>query len=212
MLRTTTRTRARGIPSHRSSSFLAGGDLSDDSSKSSATETDDEKSDFEDLLSEGLEGLEDFDLSPAGGYFSSALEDLTLRLLYFLVTEDFKDGQSKSTLLVYFGGVLGLTSDGSGFQRPGNYTVSLSAFIYCARLVVVEVLLPRTSYDYVSYLARPRSGQLDILNRVRRETICLGSQAPIGEFLSLRAYGRALATADGPSFRFDWSDDGQTIS
>ncbi|KAJ0333793.1 hypothetical protein KNSL1_013725 [Colletotrichum chrysophilum] len=151
-------------------------------------------------------------LSPAGGYFSSALEDLTLRLLYFLVTEDFKDGQSKSTLLVYFGGVLGLTSDGSGFRRPGNYTVSLSAFIYCARLVVVEVLLPRTSYDYVSYLARPRSGQLDILNRVRRETICLGSQAPIGEFLSLRAYGRALATADGPSFRFDWSDDGQTIS
>ncbi|KAE9565765.1 hypothetical protein CGMCC3_g18053 [Colletotrichum fructicola] len=114
------------------------------------------------------------DWSPAGGYFSSALEDLTLRLLYFLMTEEFEDGQSKSTLLVYFGGVLGLTSDGSGFRRPGNYTASLSAFIYCARLVVVEVLLPWTSHDYVSYPARPRSGQLDILNRVRRETMCLG--------------------------------------
>ncbi|KAF4492952.1 ATP-dependent DNA helicase tlh1 [Colletotrichum fructicola Nara gc5] len=241
VLRRTTRMRARGIPSHRASNSPAGGDLSDDESDRSAAETDDE-SDFEDLVSEGWEDFDGFghedanasshtdttedgwatdataspppfpDWSPAGGYFSSALEDLTLRLLYFLMTEEFEDGQSKSTLLVYFGGVLGLTSDGSGFRRPGNYTASLSAFIYCARLVVVEVLLPWTSHDYVSYPARPRSGQLDILNRVRRETMCLGSQAPIGEFLSLRAYGRVLATADGPSFRFDWSDDGQTIS
>ncbi|TQN64268.1 hypothetical protein CSHISOI_11261 [Colletotrichum shisoi] len=75
--------------------------------------------------------------------------DLTLRLLYFLMTEEFEDGQSKSTLLVYFGGVLGLTSDRSGFRRPGNYTANLSAFIYCARLVVIKVLLPRTSHDYV---------------------------------------------------------------
>ncbi|KAF6802469.1 hypothetical protein CMUS01_15342 [Colletotrichum musicola] len=138
--------------------------------------------------------------------------DLTLRLLYFLMTEEFEDGQSKSTLLVYFSGVLGLTSDGSGFRRPGNYTTNLSALIYCARLVVVEVLLPRTGHDYVGYPARPRHGQLDILNRVRRKTMCLASQAPLGEFLSLRAYGRAVTPADGPSFRFNWSDDGQIIS
>ncbi|KAK2035747.1 hypothetical protein LZ31DRAFT_537228 [Colletotrichum somersetense] len=42
--------------------------------------------------------------------------------------------------------------------------------------------------------------------------MCLASQAPLGEFLSLRAYGRAVSSADGPTFRFDWSDDGQTIS
>ncbi|KAK6218095.1 hypothetical protein QIS74_02559 [Colletotrichum tabaci] len=150
--------------------------------------------------------------SLAGDYFSTALEDLTLRLLYFLMTEEFEDGQSKSTLLVYFSGVLGITSDGSGFRRPGNYTANLSAFIYCARLVVIEVLLPRTSHDYVGYPARPRHGQLDVLNRVRRETMCLASQAPLGEFLSLRAYGRTVSPADGPNFRFNWSDDGQTIS
>ncbi|TQN63687.1 hypothetical protein CSHISOI_11754, partial [Colletotrichum shisoi] len=51
------------------------------------------------------------DRSLAGDYFPTALEDLTLRLLYFLMTEEFEDGQSKSTLLVYFGGVLSLTSD-----------------------------------------------------------------------------------------------------
>ncbi|OHW95957.1 hypothetical protein CSPAE12_05386 [Colletotrichum incanum] len=128
------------------------------------------------------------------------------------MTEEFEDGQSKSTLLVYFSGVLGITSDGSGFLRPGNYTANLSAFIYCARLVVIEVLLPRTSHDYVGYPTRPRHGQLDILNRVRRETMCLASQAPLGEFLSLRAYGRTVSPADGPNFRFNWSDDGQTIS
>ncbi|KAK1613528.1 hypothetical protein BDP81DRAFT_336820, partial [Colletotrichum phormii] len=145
--------------------------------------------------------------------------DLTLRLLYFLMTEEFEDGQSKSTLLVYFSRVLGLTSDGTGFRRPGNYTANLSAFIYCARLVIMEVLspqldmlLPQTSHDYVGYPARPRHGQLSILNRVRRETMCLASQAPLGEFLSLRAYGRTVSLADGPSFRFHWSDDGQIIS
>ncbi|KAK0370042.1 hypothetical protein CLIM01_12595 [Colletotrichum limetticola] len=205
----------------------------------SATETSDD-SDYEDLPSEGLECLQDHDHKKTsvrtyatedrlstdvaaqslsfsdrglrGGYFSTALEDLTLRLLYFLMTEEFEDGQSKSTLLVYFSGVLGLTSDGSGFQSPGNYTANLSAFIYCARLIVIEVLLPRTSHDYVGYPARPRHGQLEILNRVRRETMCLASQAPLGEFLSLRAYGRTVSPADGPSFRFSWSDDGQTIS
>ncbi|KAL0764704.1 hypothetical protein CaCOL14_012794 [Colletotrichum acutatum] len=205
----------------------------------SATETSDD-SDYEDLPSEGLECLQDHDHKKMsvrtyatedrlstdvaaqplsfldrglrGDYFSTALEDLTLRLLYFLMTEEFEDGQSKSTLLVYFSGVLGLTSDGSGFQSPGNYTANLSAFIYCVRLIVIEVLLPRTSHDYVGYPARPRHGQLEILNRVRRETMCLASQAPLGEFLSLRAYGRTVSPADGPSFRFSWSDDGQTIS
>ncbi|KAK1950831.1 hypothetical protein LY78DRAFT_543274, partial [Colletotrichum sublineola] len=126
--------------------------------------------------------------------------DLILRLLYFLVTEEFEDGQSKSTLLVYFSGVLGLTSDGTGFHRPRNYTGNLSALVHCSRLVMLEVLLPQTSHDYVSYPARPRHGQLEKLNAVRREKMCLASQAPLGELLSLRAYSRAVAQSDGPSF------------
>lgn len=42
--------------------------------------------------------------------------------------------------------------------------------------------------------------------------MCLGSQAPLGELLSLRSYGRAFSRTDGPSFRVRWSDDGDTVS
>ncbi|KAK2035686.1 hypothetical protein LZ31DRAFT_625511 [Colletotrichum somersetense] len=76
----------------------------------------------------------------------------------------------------------------------------------------MEVLLPQTSHDYVGYPARPRHRQLDILNWVCRESICLASQAPLREFLSLRAYRQAVSSADRPTFRFDWSNDSQTIS
>jgi len=31
------------------------------------------------------------------------------------------------------------------------------------------------------------------------------------ELLSLRSYGRALSRTDGPSFRVNWSDDGETV-
>lgn len=31
------------------------------------------------------------------------------------------------------------------------------------------------------------------------------------ELLSLHSYGRALSHSDGPSFRIDWSDDGETV-
>ncbi|KAK6221466.1 hypothetical protein QIS74_04759 [Colletotrichum tabaci] len=96
-----------------------------------------EESDAEDVQSEDAEGIQDLacaspdgrrsshpvgDELQAGGdnaasqestpasdhHIRTALGDLILRLLYFLVTEEFENGQSKSTLLVYFSGVLGL--------------------------------------------------------------------------------------------------------
>jgi hypothetical protein len=37
-----------------------------------------------------------------------ALEDLILRFGYFLITQEYEDGKSSSTLLIYFSGVLGI--------------------------------------------------------------------------------------------------------
>ena len=42
--------------------------------------------------------------------------------------------------------------------------------------------------------------------------MCLECQAPLGELLSLRTYGRAFSRTDRPSFRVRWSDDGQVVS
>lgn len=42
--------------------------------------------------------------------------------------------------------------------------------------------------------------------------MCDGTLSPLGEFLSLVAYGISLSRADGPAFLFEWSEDGKEIS
>ncbi|KAF1359098.1 hypothetical protein EJ07DRAFT_80345, partial [Lizonia empirigonia] len=100
----------------------------------------------------------------------------------------------------YFSGVLGMSADGLTFEKASNYTSKLSGLIYCSRLLAIESTLPRFAHQYINWSARPRYNQLDLLNKVRRAKMCLGSQAPMDELLSLRNYGRAISRTDGPSF------------
>jgi hypothetical protein len=39
-----------------------------------------------------------------------------------------------------------------------------------------------------------------------------GAMYPLAEFQSLRDFGRVIGRTDPPSFLFQWSEDGQTIS
>lgn len=135
-----------------------------------------------------------------------------LRLAAFFVTEPFENGRADSTLLIYFSGVLGINEDGVTFLRPRHYTPKLSGLIYCARLLVLELTLPRFAYHEVGITARPRYSQLECLNAVRTTALCIGSQAPVSELLSLRDYGRVLAGSEGPVFRVCWTDDGKLLS
>lgn len=139
--------------------------------------------------------------------------DVVLRFCYFMATEDFDDGQASSTLLVYFSAICGLSGqDGSEFARPATYTTHLSGLIYCTRLLLLEGTLPRVAHEYIQLPARPRRGQLELLSEVRRDKMCDGSLSPLGEFLSLVAYGVSLSRTDGPAFLFEWSDDGEEIA
>lgn len=151
---------------------------------------------------EGLrEGYEDTDL----------LAELVFRLSVYFVTEEFTDDQSSSSLLMYFSGVLGVSSDGITFRRARDFTPFLSALIHQQRLLFLEWALPCRSYPYLGRGARPLRGHLTRLNKLRRRYMCLGCLAPTGEFISLRDYGRSMARTDGPAFRVRWSDDGETV-
>jgi hypothetical protein len=140
------------------------------------------------------------------------LEDPLLRFVEFLSTEEYENGKPSSTLLIYISGILGISHDGSTFERAKNYTSKLSALIYCIRMIILEATLPRFAHDRLGWKARPRFGQIDILNEIRRRTLCLGSPAPMNELLSLRDYGRVISRSDGPSFRVTWSEDSQIVS
>jgi hypothetical protein len=119
----------------------------------------------------------------------------------FLCQEPYVDANASSTLLVYFSGILGFSASGLTFERPRNYTPKLSGLIYCMRLCMLEATLPRFEPLSNGWQARPRTGDLSRLNGVRERYVCFGCQAPIGERLSLRSYGRAFSRSDGPSFR-----------
>lgn len=138
--------------------------------------------------------------------------DAVLRFFYQAVTEDFEDGMSSSTLLVYFSAVRGLSGEeGNEYLRPARYTPILSRLIYCTRLIFLEAILPRRAHPHAGFAARPRYGQLAALNAIRVDYMCDGTLSPLGEFFSLLAYGMTLQRSEGPRYHFEWSEDGQTV-
>ena len=142
---------------------------------------------------------------------TETLSDLVGSLSVLLCKEGFTDGRASSTLLIYFSGVLGISPSATTFLRPSNYTPKISALIYCIRLCLLEVTLPRFAHEAVGWPARPLAGTLRRLNHVRERLMCLSYQAPMGELLSLRSYGRVVSRSDGPSFRVQWNKDGKVV-
>jgi hypothetical protein len=62
---------------------------------------------------------------------SDILASLLARLSIALISEEFIDGRPAATLLVYYSGILGFSSDGLTFLRPRNYTGKISALVFC---------------------------------------------------------------------------------
>ena len=71
------------------------------------------------------------------------------------------------------------------------------------RLCMLEATLSRFAHSFDGWQARPRTGNLSHVNKVRERYMCYGCQAPMGELLSLRSYDRAFSRSDEPSFRVD---------
>ncbi|KAG7406289.1 hypothetical protein Forpe1208_v014519 [Fusarium oxysporum f. sp. rapae] len=139
--------------------------------------------------------------------------DVVLELCYSMAIEDFEDGTASSSLLVYFSAVRGLSRPtGDEYLRPHQFTPILSILIYCTRLIFLETTLPRFPHLYAAIPARPSYGHLRRLMPVRTEKMCDGTMSPIGEFLSLLSYGRALSRSEGPVYHFHWSEDDQVLS
>jgi hypothetical protein len=139
------------------------------------------------------------------------LLDAVAQFCVFLCTEPYHDGKSASSAMVYFAGVLGISPDGTTFERPSNYTPKLSTLMHISRLCLLEATLPRFSYPRLGWDARPCLGQQSSLDKVREAFLCQGNAAPVGELLSLRAYGRTVSRTDGPTFRVEWSHDGSNV-
>jgi hypothetical protein len=82
------------------------------------------------------------------------LLDAIAKFCVFLCSQPYRNGKSASTVMVYFAGVLGISRDGTIFERPSNYAPKLSAFVHMARLCVLEVTLPRFPYPRLGWRAQ----------------------------------------------------------
>ncbi|KAK5215272.1 hypothetical protein LTR47_011625 [Exophiala xenobiotica] len=128
-----------------------------------------------DLASEGDEDEDQLEDRQIGNTTSTSLDILAsylARLSIALISEEFIDGRPTTTLLVYYSGILGFSSDGLTFLRPRNYTGKMSALVFYMRLLILERTLPRFQYVYVKWPQRPRQHQLQRLNRLRRRLPC----------------------------------------
>jgi len=133
------------------------------------------------------------------------------RLAVFFSTEEFTDSQPASSLLVYYGGILGFAARGTHFQPARNYAPYLSALIHQQRLLFLEYTLPCRPYPDLLWEARPQRGHLRRLNKVRRRFMCAGCLTPRRRVHQPQDYGRKIARTDGHTFLVHWSDDGQTL-
>jgi hypothetical protein len=95
-------------------------------------------------------------------------------------SEEFEDGQPRSSLLVYFSGVL----------------TRLSGLIYVLRLLFLEYALPYRKYTYLEIDRRPRHKHLERLNAIRHRFMLYGCLTPLGEFQSLRDCARVAVTRE----------------
>lgn len=83
------------------------------------------------------------------------LLDAIAKFCVFFCSQPYRDGKSASTVMVYFAVVLGISRDGTTFERPSNCTPKLSAFVHTTRLRVLEITLPRFPYPRLGWRARP---------------------------------------------------------
>ncbi|EXK26248.1 hypothetical protein FOMG_17150 [Fusarium oxysporum f. sp. melonis 26406] len=156
-------------------------------------------------ISSGISG------DSAASAFDQFLE-LLFQLCVTLSTESYLDGQPSSTLLIYFSGILGFSSDCQRFQLARQYCSKLSAMIYIQRILFLERALPLREYKSIGIPQRPDIGQFECFDQVRAKYMVLGSQYPLAELISLRDFGRNIARTEPPSMLFHWSNDSETVS
>ncbi|KFA78363.1 hypothetical protein S40288_09973, partial [Stachybotrys chartarum IBT 40288] len=138
--------------------------------------------------------------------------ELLFKLSISVSTQPFLDGQPGSTLLVYFSGIFGFSSDCRQFKLARQYCPSLSGLIYCQRLIYLEYALPLYAYPFIGIDQRPRTQQLEHLRSICDQYIVAGSPTAIAELISLRNFGYMTAKTEPPTYFLRWSDDGQSVS
>lgn len=72
--------------------------------------------------------------------------ELLFELSVAICKQEVRGGQPGSTVLLYFSGIFGFSSDCQQFKLARDFCPSLSGLIYVQRLLLLESALPLTAY------------------------------------------------------------------
>ncbi|KJK87120.1 hypothetical protein H633G_09028 [Metarhizium anisopliae BRIP 53284] len=138
--------------------------------------------------------------------------ELLFQLSVALSKQKYFDGNPGSTLLVYFSGIFGFSSDYQHFLLARQFCPSLSGIIYVQRLLFLEYALPLFSYNSLGLRQRPRVDQLEHFKKVCDRYIVAGSPSALAELFSLRSFGYKVGKTEAPAHMLHWSEDDDTVS
>lgn len=138
--------------------------------------------------------------------------ELLFQLSVTLSKQKFIDGEPGSTLLVYFSGIFGFSSDYRHFSLARQFCPSLSGIIYVQRLLFLECALPLFGYSSLGLRPRPRVDQLEHFKRECSRYTVAGSPSALAELFSLRSFGYKVGKTEAPTHMLRWSEDGNAVS
>ena len=129
-----------------------------------------------------------------------------------LIAQQFSQGESQRSPLLYFTSVLGIDVKNGGFRRAGLYTPMIAALLWISRLLVLEYALPKRSYIT---LQRPsREAYEDHywrLEEFRRLHLVQGCRSPASRMAAMLAYGKQAAKAEERGGRMAWDSSQETF-
>ena len=141
------------------------------------------------------------------------LTEKLFELCIKFLTQTFRGGQDESkTPLVHFCGVLGIDWKQSRFRDPGNFTPHLAGMMWVGRLLLLEYALPTQRYSTLDWPSREYYQDHQWrLESVRRDFMLEGCLTPLGNMVSLMAYGKYTAKQLGRMGVVTWDADGEGL-
>jgi hypothetical protein len=124
-------------------------------------------------------------------------------------------GDLTEAALIHFTGVLGIHRRSLAYKSAYVYTPTLSALVWIGRLLFLEYALPMEAYQTLAWPWPSRDSyddQTQRLDEIRLKYLLRGGYHPMGEIITMRAYGKQIVKKEGARANLAWDPDGQSFS
>lgn len=129
-----------------------------------------------------------------------------------LITQQFSQGESPQSPLLYFTAILGIDHKNGGFRRAGNYTTMIAGLLWMSRLLVLEYALLKRNYTMLRWPNREAyQDHFWRMEELRRLHLVKGCMSLASHMMGLLAYGKQAAKAEERGGWIAWDETQETI-